>query len=111
MHTPPNCVQGKTCGTSLAPIYFIIFILLVTHVMLNLFILVIIQQFETYYVDFDSPLKKFAENKDIFLDFWIKFTSRYKCTRIKEKQLFDFFKQLPPPIGMPDDTSDANMKK
>ena len=40
--TAPDCVEGKTCGSALAPAYFIAFILLVTYVMLNLFILVII---------------------------------------------------------------------
>lgn len=44
-HTLPDCVEGKSCGSSFAPAYFIAFILLVTYVMLNLFILVIIQQF------------------------------------------------------------------
>lgn len=43
--TAPDCVEGLTCGSEFAPVYFIAFILLVTYVMLNLFILVIIQQF------------------------------------------------------------------
>jgi len=41
--TKPNCTQGETCGTSWAPLYYISFIMVITHVMLNLFILVIIQ--------------------------------------------------------------------
>jgi hypothetical protein len=41
-HTLPNCIPGETCGNSLAPVYFIAFIVLVSYVMLNLFILVII---------------------------------------------------------------------
>jgi sodium leak channel non-selective protein len=40
--TPPNCIPGQTCGSSLAPAYYIIFVLFVSNVMLNLFILVII---------------------------------------------------------------------
>lgn len=42
MNTPPNCIQDKTCGTSYAPIFFIIFVVFIQNVMLNLFILVII---------------------------------------------------------------------
>lgn len=42
MNTPPNCKPGVTCGTSLAPIYFISFVMFVQNVMLNLFVLVII---------------------------------------------------------------------
>ena len=44
-HVKPDCIEGETCGSAFAAAYFIAFILLVTYVMLNLFILVIIQQF------------------------------------------------------------------
>ena len=40
---PDDCTPGVDCGTPFAPAYFITFIMLVTHVMLNLFILVIIE--------------------------------------------------------------------
>jgi hypothetical protein len=43
MKTPPDCVAGETCGWNAAPLYYISFIMVITHVMLNLFILVIIQ--------------------------------------------------------------------
>ena len=42
MNTSSDCIEGKTCGTDLAPLFFLSFILIVTHVMLNLFVLVII---------------------------------------------------------------------
>ena len=42
MNTGPDCIPGKTCGSTIAPVFFIIFIMLVTNIMLNLFILVII---------------------------------------------------------------------
>lgn len=47
-----GCVEGETCGAGLgiATLYFFLLVLLCTHVMLNLFILVIIQQFEKYYL-------------------------------------------------------------
>lgn len=56
MNTPPNCEENVSCGTSYAPIFYIIFVIMVQNVMLNLFILVIIQQFETYYVSDDNPI-------------------------------------------------------
>ena len=43
MNTWPDCEEGETCGSKFAPVYFISFIMVITHVMLNLFILVIIQ--------------------------------------------------------------------
>ena len=41
--TGEDCIPGETCGSVWAPVYFIAVITLVTYVMLNLFILVIIQ--------------------------------------------------------------------
>lgn len=80
--------------------------------MLNLFILVIIQQFELYYVSDDNPIQKFKTNLDLFMKTWIAYTAkRYKCVKIREKQLHDFFKTLPPPIGLTDDTTEAELKK
>jgi len=75
MNTPPNCIDGVSCGSSWAPIFYIIFVILVQNVMLNLFILVIIQQFETYYVSDDNPIQKFKDNLSVFMDVWIEFTS------------------------------------
>ena len=41
--TEPDCEPGVNCGSSLAPLFYLVFIMLVTNIMLNLFILVIIQ--------------------------------------------------------------------
>ncbi len=54
-----DCIPGETCGTILAAPFFIMFIMLVTYVMLNLFILVIIQQFDKYYLPKDNIIKSF----------------------------------------------------
>lgn len=42
MDTSPECIPDKTCGSDIAPIFFLSFIMIVSNVMLNLFILVII---------------------------------------------------------------------
>jgi len=84
--TLPMCEPGKTCGISYAPFFFIIFVLFVQNVMLNLFILVIIDQFDTYYVSDDNPIKKFSRNLDIFMKTWILFTvQKYRCIKLREK--------------------------
>ena len=54
--TLPNCTPGEDCGSSLAPAYFMTIVLVFTYVLLNLFILVIIQQFQKLYFDTGSPL-------------------------------------------------------
>ena len=45
MNVGPGCVPGKTCGSPIAPVFFLSFIMIVSNIMLNLFILVILQQF------------------------------------------------------------------
>lgn len=77
MDTKPDCIEGKTCGSSIAPVFFLFFILLVTHIMLNLFILVIIQQFSKYYIEEDNPLERFEADFDDFKEAWKLFTARH----------------------------------
>lgn len=112
MNTPPNCVPGKTCGTSFAPVYWLTYVMVVQNVMLNLFILVIIDQFEKYYMAEDNPISKFKKNLDVFMVTWVDFTAtRSRCVKLREKRLNEFFKKLPMPIGLPLNTSDEEMKK
>ena len=95
MHTGPDCIPGKTCGSTIAPVFFLSFIMIVSNIMLNLFILVIIQQFSKYYLEDDNPLSRFEEDFEDFKCAWQIFTERYQCTKIKTKQIPAFFKKLP----------------
>jgi len=51
--------------------YYIAFIMVITNIMLNLFILVIIQQFETYYVTKNNPIEVFTEAFEMFHTEWV----------------------------------------
>ena len=43
---------------------------------------------------------------------WIFFTqTRYRCLKLREKKLNDFFREMPMPLGLPFDTTDDQMKK
>jgi hypothetical protein len=96
MHTSPYCVSGVNCGSTLAPVFFILFNILVSQVMLNLFILVILQQFEKYYLDDDGPLKRFKADLTVFVESWCDATEKYHCIKIKEnKQFSQFMQRLP----------------
>jgi hypothetical protein len=60
-------------------------ILVCSYVMLNLFILVIIQQFEKYYLPEDNMLDKFKNDQSSFMKIWKQLTQdRYQCFKIKE---------------------------
>jgi hypothetical protein len=64
--------------------------MIVQKIMLNLFILVIIQQFEQYYVSEDNPIQKFKQNLVLFEKVWIEFTEKQNNVKIKEKLLTKF---------------------
>ena len=83
--TPPDCIPNKTCGSPMSYYYFYLLILICSHVMLNLFILVIIQQFEKYYLPKENRITLFKADLLNFMEVWKLYTlERYKCLRIKE---------------------------
>ena len=98
--TPPNCKPGLTCGHSYAWLYFVVFIVLVTHIMLNLFILVIIEQFDKYFLDSENAFSIFQAKFDQFEETWVAQSKKYDCRMIKENELMAFYKRLPSPMGM-----------
>ena len=84
----PPCIEGVNCssGNYANFWYFYMLVLLCSHVMLNLFILVIIQQFEHYYLQSDNSISNYKNDLVSFIKVWKKWTQdRYQCKKIKEK--------------------------
>lgn len=70
-----GCIQGVSCGNPLwAFVYFFLMVLICSDVMLNLFILVIIQQFDKYFIPKENMIAKFKSDLNNFLKVWKKFT-------------------------------------
>ncbi len=81
-------------------IFWISFILIAQYIVLNLFILVVIQQFEEYHLAKDNPVEEFKlKFEKHFAPLWAKFTLRHGATKIHENQLVDFFCALEEPLG------------
>jgi len=58
-----GCIEGETCGSPpFSYWYFYVMVLVCSHVMLNLFILVIIQQFEKYYLPKENMITLFKND-------------------------------------------------
>ena len=57
-----NCKFGTQCVSAFAPLYFISFVLICTFVMLNLFVLIILQEFDKYYLPKDNVIAKFRKD-------------------------------------------------
>ena len=72
--------------------------------MLNLFILVIIQQFELYYLVDDNILQKFRDDLQNFKKTWAVFSREFEGVRIRALDLVSFFKHLKGNLSMHDET-------
>jgi hypothetical protein len=90
-----GCIEGQNCGTPWSFVYHLLLLFVCAWVMLNLFILVIIQQFEKYYLPQDNMITMFKTDQSRFMQTWKEFTQdRYNCLKIKENQLTKFFRKL-----------------
>jgi hypothetical protein len=86
--------------------YFLFYTLLSSFVMLNMFTLVVTQQFEDFYFNPDNPITTFVDMSEVFRKQWNFFTWKTKGRKIKERSLVDFFSFLRAPLGykyVPDD--------
>lgn len=111
-NTDSDCIDGQTCGTAIAPLYFIVFIVICSFIMLNLFILVIIQQFDQYYLDKDNVISKFDLDLLVFKESWTEYSKMNKCIKMKDNKLVKFFLHLKRPLGMSEeDRKDINELK
>lgn len=73
--------------------------MIATLVLLNLFILIILQQFDKYYLPDDNVLQRFKTDLEIFKINWSQFSYYYDGIRIKDHSLVDFFYSMSPPLG------------
>jgi len=105
---PTSCVDGVTsCSTSLAVVlpFWLSFIVIAEYIFLNLFILVILQQFEEYHLNPDNPVNKFREAmEDKFIPTWEKFSLKHGGAHIHENQLLSFFMTMQGPVGYKNST-------
>jgi hypothetical protein len=95
--TPQDgCIEGETCGTRLwSFVYFHLMVLVCSYVMLNLFVLVILEQFNKYYLPKENTISLFQNDLKQFMEVWKKFTQeKSKCKKIRERELTMFFREL-----------------
>ena len=100
MYTKDDCIPGVNCGISYSPVFFIPFIMVCTYVMLNLFIMIIIQQFEMYYLPDDNILQQFRDDLEEFKQVWLKFSKEHQGIKIRMFELTHFIKDLKGNLGM-----------
>ena len=82
-------------------IYGISFELISMFIMLNLFILIMLQQFEEYHINPNNPLQEFKDYVDTFRKKWAIYTVKTKGVKLHRRQVVDMFRALEPPLGKP----------
>ena len=112
--TPPNCIENVDCGSSkiiinikyflkfleMSYFYFISFMIVSNYLLMNVFLMVLLKQFEQYYNNPLDPLQFFKKNIDHFKDVWSKFSYESRKKTIHSKKLLDFFRNLGFPLGL-----------
>lgn len=96
--TEPNCLNppGKmTCGLDFAVPYFITFIFFCSFLMLNLFVAVIMDNFD--YLTRDSSILG-PHHLDEYKRVWAE-KDPAACGRISYTQMYDMLRNMEPPVG------------
>ena len=83
MNTDDNCIPGKNCGTVWASAFFIIFVLIQQYIMVDLFVLIILQQFDLYYLPDDNVLDRFKSDLLTFKHTWKKYSADFDGFKIR----------------------------
>ena len=104
MNTKDDCIPGVNCGSGYAPIFYLVFVVIQQYIMVNLFILIILQQFDLYYLPDDNVLDRFKGDVTNFKQVWKKYSSEFEGFKIRGDDLKIFFMTLKGDLGM------ANMK-
>lgn len=78
--------------------YFISFMIISNYLLMNVFLMILLKQFEQYYLNPLDPIHFFKKHLNNFKNVWSKFTS-YNKKKMKLRKLAEFFRVLGPPLG------------
>lgn len=71
-----GCTSSSCGDYAITIVYYIIFVLMQQYIMLNLFILVLMQNFEENYINTDNPIQNFSNNAEDFKVEWMNFCNK-----------------------------------
>lgn len=80
-------------------VYFVSFYIITTEIMINLFILVLLNQFDEFSSNAENPLHTFKENLEKFRKNWSLLTVQNEGKKIHKKYMLKLFKAMKPPLG------------
>ncbi|KAL4475075.1 hypothetical protein ABPG74_001771 [Tetrahymena malaccensis] len=80
-------------------IFFVTFYTVQSYILMNLFVLIIMNEFEENYVNPNNPLTNFNEQEDSFKKRWVIMTIKDSGIKIHEKYIPEFYFELQEPLG------------
>ena len=63
--------------------------------MVNLFVLVILREFNEHFYNTDNPLNQYSEDLNVFKDNWNQVSGGYEGRKINQRNIIQFFIMLP----------------
>ncbi|XP_066563810.1 voltage-dependent P/Q-type calcium channel subunit alpha-1A-like isoform X1 [Amia ocellicauda] len=96
MCDPRSGIQARECGNDFAYFYFVSFIFLCSFLMLNLFVAVIMDNFE--YLTRDSSILG-PHHLDEYVRVWAEYDPA-ACGRIHYKDMYSLLRVISPPLGL-----------
>ncbi|CAK56635.1 unnamed protein product (macronuclear) [Paramecium tetraurelia] len=100
MHYNPLCWEDpKYCGSFASQIYFFLFMFFSTYVLLTLFLLSLVEQFESFFQLQASPIQSYVENIDKIKTIWCKYSSDTQGQTMHYKFLCKFLLDIGKPFG------------
>ncbi|CAD8121632.1 unnamed protein product [Paramecium sonneborni] len=96
----PYCDENEIyCGSIYNQIYFFLFMLLSNYVLLNLFVLGLVEQFEQFFMLQNSMIQTYVENMDKIKTIWCKYSSETQGQAMHYKFLCRFLMDIGKPLG------------
>ncbi|CAD8200926.1 unnamed protein product [Paramecium octaurelia] len=98
-HNPLCLDDPKYCGSVHNQYFFFLFMLLSNYVLLNLFVLGLIEQFEQFFQLQNSLIQTYVENIDKIKTVWCKYSSETQGQAMNYKFLCKFLLDIGKPLG------------
>ncbi|CAD8081899.1 unnamed protein product [Paramecium sonneborni] len=91
--------DSQQCGSGWAYLYFLSYYLLSNIIVMNLFVLALVDQFESFFSTTTNVIQTFVENIDHFCNCWCRYTYDTKGQKMHTRYIGRFLLDLNQPLG------------
>ena len=81
-------------------IYFLLFVITFQYIMVNLFVLVILREFDEHYNNFDNPFVYYNDYFHVFKIYWNKYAQQSQGIKVSQKDAAQIYLEMEKPLGL-----------